>query len=67
MQLIPYDNSVKVSNTGQKPVLVFTDKENSMGIIVDKILDIVEDRIDVHLPLLHIQNLNPLLYAVLLS
>ncbi len=49
MPLIPFNSSVQVSHEGEKPVLVFADKVQSMGIIVDEIVDIIEERIDVKL------------------
>jgi len=34
---------------GRQPVLVFTDGDNSMGLVVDAIVDIIEDRINIEL------------------
>ncbi|WP_420392703.1 chemotaxis protein CheW [Acuticoccus sp.] len=38
------------SSAERKPVLVMSDRERSMGLIVDEILDIVEDRVEVQIP-----------------
>ena len=32
------------AESGRKPVLVFTDRDRTMGLVVDEIVDIVEDR-----------------------
>lgn len=47
MPLIPFNDSVEVGKTGQKPLLVFADRGKSVGIIVDSIVDIREEVIDV--------------------
>ncbi len=47
MPLIPFNPSVQVGADGEKPVLVFADKVQSMGIIVDEIVDIIEEHINV--------------------
>ncbi len=49
MPLVTFNRSVEVGTEGSKPVLVFTDKKQSMGIIVDEIIDIVEERINIQL------------------
>lgn len=49
MPLIPFDRGAAVTSDGEKPVLVFADKGKSMGLIVDKIVDITEEHIDVQL------------------
>jgi len=49
MPLVPFNNSVKLDDERDKPVLVFADKNQSMGIIVDEIVDIMEEHIDVKL------------------
>ena len=46
MPLVPFDGSVSIGEDDEKPVLVFADKINSMGIIVDEIIDIIEERIN---------------------
>lgn len=47
MPLIPMDENVELKREGRQPVLVFTDNNRSMGLVVDEIVDIVEDRINV--------------------
>lgn len=49
MPLLTFNHSVQVPETGEKPVLVFTDRDQSMGLIVDEIVDIKEEYIDVQL------------------
>ncbi len=49
MPLIPFNHSVKMADVQEKPVLVFSDNERSMGLIVDEIIDITEEYIDVQL------------------
>ncbi|WP_028464593.1 chemotaxis protein CheW [Nisaea denitrificans] len=47
MPLVAMDDDIKLETEGRQPVLVFTDNERSMGLIVDQIVDIVEDRINI--------------------
>src|SRR3546814_12041110 len=47
MPLIPMDQQAELRREGRQPVLVFTDGNRSMGLVVDEIVDIVEDRINV--------------------
>ena len=49
MPLIPIVPGMKLERTGRQPVLVFADGEHSMGLVVDEIIDIVEDRLAVEL------------------
>lgn len=49
MPLVPFGPSIQLEGTDDKPVLVFTDKDQSMGIVVDEIVDIMEEYIDVQL------------------
>ncbi|MGH1403583.1 MAG: hybrid sensor histidine kinase/response regulator [Alphaproteobacteria bacterium] len=49
MPLIPFNSSVQVGADAEKPVLVFADNVQSMGIIVEEIVDIVEEHINVQL------------------
>ena len=49
MPLLPVDSSVKLKEEGRQPVLVFTDRDRSMGLLVDEIVDIVEDRMNIEL------------------
>ena len=49
MPLIPFNPSHQFSNEGRQAVLVFTDKERSMGLAVDEIVDIIDDRLKIEL------------------
>ena len=49
MPLVPLDPNHKFPESGRQPVLVFSDRERSMGLIVDEIVDIVEERLTVEL------------------
>jgi len=49
MPLVPIDPATEIRHDGRQPVLVFADGERSMGLIVDEIVDIVEERLVVQL------------------
>ena len=49
MPLIPFDAGHQWKETGRQPILVFTDRDRSMGLVVDDIVDIVEDRLKIEL------------------
>jgi len=49
MPLIPIDPNHVWKEEGRQPVLVFTDKDHSMGLVVDEIVDIVEDHLNIEL------------------
>ena len=49
MPLIKAHDDVQLATEGRQPLLVFTDNEYTMGIIVDEILDIVEEELDIKL------------------
>lgn len=49
MPLVTFNNNISMDSDTEKPVLVFADKEQSMGIIVNDIIDIIEERVDVQL------------------
>ncbi|MCB9982387.1 MAG: chemotaxis protein CheW [Rhodospirillales bacterium] len=49
MPLMPFDPRVEIGESGEKPVLVFTDGGRSMGIVVDEIIDIKEEYIDMQI------------------
>jgi two-component system chemotaxis sensor kinase CheA len=49
MPLIPIDGDQQLAETGRRPVLVFADGDHTMGLVVDEIIDIVEDRLNVEL------------------
>ena len=47
MPLVHASDEVKVKRDGAQPLLVFSDGHRSMGLVVDEIVDIVEDRLDI--------------------
>ena len=47
MPLISMDETVRVRSEGAQPLLVFSDGERSMALVVDQIIDIVEDNLDI--------------------
>jgi two-component system, chemotaxis family, sensor kinase CheA len=47
MPLVPVNDGVRIKSEGSQPLLVFTDAGRSMGLVVDEIVDIVEDRLNV--------------------
>ncbi|MGC2855852.1 chemotaxis protein CheW [Novispirillum sp. DQ9] len=49
MPLIAINDSYAMNSEGRQQVLVFSDRERSMGLVVDEIVDIVEDRLKVEL------------------
>jgi two-component system, chemotaxis family, sensor kinase CheA len=49
MPLVPFHKDYAWKDEGPQPVLVFTDKNRSMGLVVDEIIDIVEDRLKIEL------------------
>ena len=49
MPLIPFDMMHQWKDEGRQPILVFTDNDRSMGLVVDEIVDIVEDRLKIEL------------------
>jgi len=49
MPLVPFNGNVKMEDDKDSPVLVFADKVQSMGIIVDEIIDIIEEKVDIQL------------------
>ncbi len=49
MPIVPANDDVRIRTSGTQPVLVFSDDERSMGLAVDEIVDIVEDRLDIEL------------------
>jgi two-component system, chemotaxis family, sensor kinase CheA len=50
MPLIRVNDDVKVKTEGTQPLLVFSDEGRSMGLVVDQIVDIVEDRLNIEVP-----------------
>ncbi|NYZ15219.1 response regulator [Azospirillum sp. RWY-5-1] len=49
MPLVPIDQGFVLRHEGRQPVLVFADGDRSMGLIVDEIVDIVEEKLMVQL------------------
>jgi two-component system, chemotaxis family, sensor kinase CheA len=47
MPLVTPSESVRIKNEGAQPLLVFSDGNRSMALVVDEIVDIVEDRLDI--------------------
>ena len=47
MPLLRIDGATTLKNEGAQPILVFSDHGRSMGLVVDEIVDIVEDRLDI--------------------
>jgi two-component system chemotaxis sensor kinase CheA len=49
MPLVAMVEGTQMPAEGRQPVLVFSDRQRSMGLLVDEIVDIVEDRLEVEL------------------
>jgi two-component system chemotaxis sensor kinase CheA len=49
MPLIPIDDAVSIRKTGAQPVLVFSDGAGAIGLAVDEIVDIVEERLNIEI------------------
>ncbi|WP_262694799.1 chemotaxis protein CheW [Kordiimonas aquimaris] len=49
MPLVLADKEMTLRTDGRQPVLVFTDRQFTMGLAVDEILDIVEEQLDIKL------------------
>ena len=49
MPLVPFDDGHAWKTEGRQEVLVFSDKERRMGLVVDQVVDIVRDRMAVEL------------------
>ena len=49
MPLIPFNPMHQWQTDGRQPILVFTEGDRSMGLVVDEIVDIVEDRLKIEL------------------
>lgn len=49
MPLIPFDQGHQWKSEGRQPILVFTDNDRSMGLVVDEIVDFVEDHLKIEL------------------
>jgi two-component system chemotaxis sensor kinase CheA len=49
MPLVNFEGSGELAEEGKVPVLVFTDRGRSMGLVVEEIVDIVEERLKIEL------------------
>ncbi len=49
MPLVGVNNVLELGTEGRQPVLVFSDRDRTMGLVVDEIVDIVEDHLKVEL------------------
>ncbi|OIQ91275.1 chemotaxis protein CheA [mine drainage metagenome] len=49
MPLVMINTDYTLREDGRQPVLVFSDRDRSMGLVVDEIVDIVEERLNVEL------------------
>jgi two-component system chemotaxis sensor kinase CheA len=49
MPLVTLDPHYQMGREGRQPILVFADRDHSMGLVVDEIVDIVEDHLRVEL------------------
>ena len=49
MPMIPFNDQMKQKSQGAQAVLVFSDRERSMGLMVDEIIDIVEEVVNVQI------------------
>jgi len=49
MPLVPMEGAAKLGSEGRQSVIVFSDRDRSMGLVVDEIVDIVEDRVKIEL------------------
>ena len=47
MPLVNVDGGTSVNDNGNRPVLVFADRDRSMGLMVDEIVDIVESAVEI--------------------
>ena len=50
MPLVMLSEADEIKSEGRQPVIVFSDQDRSMGLVVNEIMDIVEDTLDVELP-----------------
>ncbi len=49
MPLVKMDDGYDLREAGRQPILVFSDGDHSMGLVVDDIVDIVESHLDIEL------------------
>jgi two-component system chemotaxis sensor kinase CheA len=49
MPIVPADPYTNIKTSGNQPILVFTHNEHAIGLAVDEILDIVEEKLDIEM------------------
>ncbi|WP_342107750.1 hybrid sensor histidine kinase/response regulator [Methylobacterium sp. SI9] len=49
MPLVPADPGIAIKSEGTQALVVFSDGERAMGLVVDEIVDIVEERLDIEI------------------
>ena len=49
MPLVPADDAIAIRSEGRQALVVFSDGERAMGLVVDEIVDIVEERLDIEI------------------
>ncbi|UMY19959.1 hybrid sensor histidine kinase/response regulator [Methylobacterium organophilum] len=49
MPLVPADDSIAIRSEGMQALVVFSDGDRAMGLVVDEIVDIVEERLDIEI------------------
>ena len=49
MPLVPADDGIAIRTEGRQALVVFSDGERAMGLVVDEIVDIVEERLDIEI------------------
>ncbi|WP_132250733.1 hybrid sensor histidine kinase/response regulator [Methylobacterium segetis] len=49
MPLVPADEAITIRSEGTQALVVFSDGERAMGLVVDEIVDIVEERLDIEI------------------
>ena len=49
MPLVPADAAITIKSEGTQALVVFSDGERAMGLVVDEIVDIVEERLDIEI------------------
>lgn len=47
MPLVPINDGVKIRSEGMQPLLVFIDADRALGLVVDHIVDVIEDRLNI--------------------
>ncbi|KQQ12146.1 ATPase [Methylobacterium sp. Leaf123] len=49
MPLVPADPTIAIRSEGNQALVVFSDGDRAMGLVVDEIVDIVEERLDIEI------------------